>query len=130
MDTADYLANGIVNFTVPMLKPLLLWKLKGETVKGNKNTQIQLWTELPEPEPAQGWTADNEAELVALKAKEITIKDTVLVEQRKRMATAVIPQIEHLSPGTCYKMEEQIRARFDCEAAAGAAEAARNPMEI
>jgi hypothetical protein len=100
--------NGIARLTIAQIKPLLLWKLQGKAVKGTKAQQIEQWRELPEPAEVGQWTEEEERRLQDLKTKTLTLKDTGLADERKRMVTAVVSQIEHCSPATIQTLEEKI----------------------
>jgi hypothetical protein len=86
--------------------------LQGKAVKGTKAQQIQQWNELPEPAAVAQWTDEDEARLSELQTKSITLKDTGLAEERKRMVNAVVAQIQHCSPATIQTLEEKIREKI------------------
>jgi hypothetical protein len=106
------LESGISGLTIAQMKPLLLWKLQGKAVKGTKAQQIELWNELPEPEPVSQWTEEDEGRLREVETKAITLKDTGLADERKQMVTAVTAQMQHCSPGTIQQLEEKIREKI------------------
>jgi hypothetical protein len=109
MEAHNVQQNGISRLTLTQMKPLLLWKLQGKAIKGTKTQQIEQWNELPEPPAALPWTEDDESTLQSLKTKEISMNDTTLVDERKRMVTAVAAQIKYCSPATIQTLEEKIR---------------------
>ncbi|TAH02124.1 MAG: hypothetical protein EAZ17_03925 [Sphingobacteriales bacterium] len=109
MEAHNVQQNGVSRLTIAQLKPLLLWKLQGKPVKGTKAQQIEQWNQLPEPAAAIPWTEDDESTLQSLKTKEISLNDTALAGERKRMVTAVAAQIKHCSPATIQTLEEKIR---------------------
>jgi hypothetical protein len=112
METHNLEDNGIMRLTVAQIKPLLLWKLQGKAVKGTKAQQIEQWRELPEPAEVKQWTEEDERRLHELKTKTITLKDTGLAAERKRMVTAVVSQIKYFSPATIQTLEDKIREKI------------------
>ena len=94
--------------TVTLLKPLVLWKLKGKAEKGKKTDLMQQWSSLPEPEPSPVWTEQDETELQMLQHQQITIANTKLGKERKRLVDMVARQIHQLSPRSIARIEQSI----------------------
>lgn len=97
---------GVDSLTTAQLKPLLQWKLHGVAGKGRKSDLIRQWNELPAPPAAQPWTNEEESNLERIRSANISLQDTILADERKRIATSFSAQVQHLSPGTFEKLEQ------------------------
>ena len=106
MDDFKVEEKGVDHLTTAQLKPLLQWKLQGGAVKGRKSDLIRQWNELPAPPAAQPWTEEEEANLERIRSGNIALQDTLLADERKRMANSFSAQVQHLSPGTFEKVEQ------------------------
>ena len=98
--------KGVESLTTAQLKPLLQWKLHGVSGKGRKFDLIRQWNELPSPPAAQPWTDEEESSLERIRSANISLQDTILADERKRIATSFSAQVQHLSPGTFEKLEQ------------------------
>ena len=106
MDDFKVEEKGVDHLTTAQLKPLLQWKLQGGAVKGRKSDLIRQWNELPAPPAAQPWTEEEEANLERIRSGNIALQDTLLADERKRMANSFSAQVQHLSPGTFEKLAQ------------------------
>ena len=96
--------KGVESLTTAQLKPLLQWKHVAG--KGRKSDLIRQWNELPAPPAAQPWTNEEESNLERIRSANISLQDTILADERKRIATSFSAQVQHLSPGTFEKLEQ------------------------
>jgi hypothetical protein len=88
--------KGVESLTTAQLKPLLQWKLHGVSGKGRKFDLIRQWNELPSPPAAQPWTDEEESSLERIRSATISLQDTSLADERKRIATSFSVQVQHL----------------------------------
>ena len=88
--------KAVESLTTAQLKPLLQWKLHGVSGKGRKFDLIRQWNELPSPPAAQPWTDEEESSLERIRSATISLQDTSLANERKRIATSFSVQVQHL----------------------------------
>ena len=91
-----------------LLKPLVLWKLKWKAEKGKKADLVQQWSSLPEQDPAPVWIEQDETELQMLQHQQLTIANTKLRKEQKRLVEMIASQMHQFSPRSLARIEQSI----------------------
>ena len=82
-------------FTIPEIKTLLKWK-KVKVASSKKRDLVDAYVAAPKPKIQKVWCRSEEEKLVALKSKQIPLKDTALGVAATQMAKALTNNLTHL----------------------------------
>jgi hypothetical protein len=102
--------KGINHLLVGDLKLLVAWKRGVKTVSLKKEELKKAWLDEPEPAPVELWSEAEEQALLRLQ-EPMTVGDTILGSEYKKMVDAIINSPELLTRAQMEGLEQTIRDR-------------------
>ena len=99
--------NATRHFKVTEIKTMLKWKTR-KIPTGNKNSLIDAYFNLPDPEEIVPWTEEQENALSILKQETVEMKDTALAISINQMARGITNHISLLDTPEKERLREKL----------------------